>query len=156
MCPIVMNEFLTSKRFEELKKELEGLKTVKRLEVAESLRNSKELGDLSENSEYMEARDEQTRLEKRIIELEGKLKNATIIKEGGSNGVISIGSAVEVSREGKTTKFVIVGTDEARPEEGYISHQSPLGKELIGKKSGDTVKIKTPAGSAEYRILKAS
>ena len=156
MCPIVMNEFLTLRRFEKLKKELEELKTVKRLEVAESLRNSKELGDLSENSEYMEARDEQTRLEKRIMELEMKLKNATIIKEGGSNGVIGIGSAVEVSRDGKTTKFVIVGTDEARPEEGYISHQSPLGKELIGKKSGDIVKIKTPSGSAEYSILRAS
>jgi len=152
-----MDEFLTAKRFEELKKELEQLKTVKRLEVAESLRNAKELGDLSENSEYMEAREEQNRVEKRIMELEATLKNATIIKEGSSkSGIVGVGSSVEVSRDSNTMKFIIVGTNEAKPEEGYISHQSPLGKELIGKKPGDSLKVKTPNGTAEYKVLKVA
>ena len=149
-----MDEFLTAKRFEELKQELEHLKTTKRLEVAENLRNAKALGDLSENSEYMEAREEQGRVEGRIMELEETLKNATIIKAGGSKGVVGIGSSVEVLRNGKPTKFVIVGTKEAKPEEGFISNQSPLGRELIGKKAGDKVAIDTPGGRVEYKIKK--
>jgi len=151
-----MEEFLTAKRFEELTEDLENLRTNKRLEVAENLRNAKELGDLSENSEYMEAREEQGRVEKRIMELEETLKNATIIKEGSKKGVIGVGSTVEVARNGKSLKFVIVGTNEAKPEEGFISNQSPLGKELIGKKSGESVKIATPSGNAEYKIRKVS
>jgi len=149
-----MEEFLTAKRFKELEAELEELKTNKRLEVAENLRNAKELGDLSENSEYMEAREEQGRVERHILELEETLKNASIIKEGNSKGVVGIGSSIRVSKDGKGMDFVIVGTNEARPEEGYISHQSPLGKELIGKKPGESVKIKTPGGNAEYKIQK--
>ena len=151
-----MDEFLTAKRFEELKVELEELKTAKRLEVAENLRNAKELGDLSENSEYLEAREEQGRVEKRIVELEETLKNATIIKEGSKKGVVGVGSTVEVLRSGKSMKFVIVGTNETKPEKGYISHQSPLGKELIGKKAGESVKVKAPSGNAEYKIRKVS
>jgi len=151
-----MDEFLTAKRFEELGVELETLKTAKRLEVAENLRNAKELGDLSENSEYLEAREEQGRVEKRIMELEETLKNATIIKEGSSKGIVGVGSTVEVLRSGKSMKFIIVGTNEAKPEAGYISHQSPLGRELIGKKSGESVKVKAPSGSTEYKIRKVS
>ncbi|KKW17149.1 MAG: transcription elongation factor GreA [Parcubacteria group bacterium GW2011_GWA1_50_14] len=147
-----MEEFLTAKRFEELKNELEELKTAKRLEVAENLRDAKELGDLTENSEYLEAREEQGRVEKRITELEETIKNASIIKEGSSKGVVGVGSTVEVLRGGKSMKFVIVGTNEAKPENGFISYQSPLGKELIGKKAGDSVKINAPSGSAEYVV----
>ena len=143
-----MEEFLTAKRFEELKNELEELKTAKRLEVAENLRDAKELG----NSEYLEAREEQGRVEKRITELEETIKNASIIKEGSSKGVVGVGSTVEVLRGGKSMKFVIVGTNEAKPENGFISYQSPLGKELIGKKAGDSVKINAPSGSAEYVV----
>ena len=149
-----MEEFLTAKRFEELKGELEELKTTRRLEVAENLRNAKQLGDLSENSEYIEAREEQGRVEKRITELEETLKNASIIKGGNSSGFINVGSTVEVSRGGQAMKFAIVGTNEAKPEEGYISYQSPLGKELIGKKVGDSVKIIAPSGTSEYKILR--
>jgi len=149
-----MDKFLTAKGFEELSAELEGLKTVKRLEVAENLRNAKDMGDLSENSEYLEAREEQGRVERKILELEETLQNATIIKEGNSKGVVDIGSAVEVLTGDKKVKFSIVGTNEARPEEGFISNQSPLGRELIGKKAGDVVKVETPKGKVEYKIRK--
>ena len=150
-----MDEFLTAKRFDELEKELEELKTTKRLEVSENLRNAKDLGDLSENSEYLEAREEQGRVERRILELEETLKNATIIKEGsGSKKEVGIGSKVEVMRSGKTLKFSIVGTNEAKPENGFISNQSPLGRELIGRKVGESVKIEAPGGMKEYKIRK--
>ena len=149
-----MDEFLTAKGFDELTEELEELKTTKRLEVAENLRNAKALGDLSENSEYLEAREEQGRVERRILELEEMLKNATIIKAGKSKGVIDVGSTVEVLTGGKKVKFSIVGTNEARPEEGFISNQSPLGRELIGKKTGEAVVIEAPSGKVQYKIQK--
>jgi transcription elongation factor GreA len=148
-----MDTFLTSGRLEELKQELELLKTKRRFEVAEKLREAKALGDLSENSEYLEAREEHSRLENRIVELEEIIKNATIIK-GSSRDTVGIGSTIEVTRDGKKLKFFIVGTSEARPEEGFISNQSPLGKELIGKKVGDTIVIDAPSGKVKYRIRK--
>jgi len=148
-----MEQFLTKKRFEEFKEELRKLKTEKRVEVSEKLRNAKELGDLSENSEYLEAREEQGKLERRIMDIEEILKNASIIKEGGSGkGIVDVGSTVKVARDGKQLKLIIVGSSEAKPEEGYISNQSPLGQELIGKKVGDTVIIKAPSGRIEYKI----
>jgi len=149
-----MNDFLTAKRFDELTVELEELKTTKRLEVAENLRNAKDLGDLSENAEYLEAREEQGRVEGRILELEETLKNATIIKEGKSKGVVDVGSTVDVLTNGKKVKFSIVGTNEAKPEKGFISNQSPLGRELIGKKIGETVVIEAPNGKVQYKIRK--
>lgn len=151
-----MGEFLTAKRFNELTEELEELKTTKRLEIAENLRNAKELGDLSENSEYLEAREEQGRVEGKILELEETLKDASIIKKGSSKGVIGVGSTVEVLHHGKHVKFIIVGTNEAKPEEGFISNQSPLGKGLIGLKVGESVVIAAPNGKAEYKIRKIS
>lgn len=152
-----MNYFLTKKRFEEFEKELRELKTKRRLEVSERLKEAKELGDLSENSEYLEARGEQERVERRIAELEDILKNVTLIREGGSGrDVVDIGSTVEVARDGKKMKFIIVGSAEAKPEEGFISNQSPLGKELLGKKVGDKVVIEAPSGRIEYKIQKIS
>lgn len=151
-----MGEFLTAKRFEELTKELEELKTTRRSEVAENLRDAKELGDLSENSEYLEAREEQGRVEGKILELEETLKDASIIKEGSSKGIVGIGSTVEVLSHGKHVKFIIVGTNEAKPEDGFISNQSPLGKGLIGLKIGESVMISAPNGKVEYKIRKIS
>lgn len=150
-----MSYFLTKKRFAEFEEELRELKTKRRLEVSERLKEAKDLGDLSENSEYLEARSEQERVERRIAELEEILRNATIIKEGGSGkGVVDIGSTVEVDRGGKTLKFIIVGSSEAKPEDGYISNQSPLGKELLGKRVGEKVIIDAPSGKVEYKIKK--
>ncbi len=150
-----MDYFLTEKRFNELKKELREFKTKKRIEVAEHLKSAKDLGDLSENSEYHEAREEQERIERRIIELDDLLKNAKIIKEGGDSAdVIGVGSVVEITCEQKKQRFVIVGTNEAKPEDGYISSKSPLGKELIGKRKGDKVVVDAPSGKMAYKISK--
>lgn len=151
-----MDYFITKKRLEELREELKNLKTVSRPEVVEHLRTAKELGDLSENSEYLEARDEQNRVEMRILELEDIVKNAKIIKKSSSNEIVDVGATVDVMRGEKLTQFIIVGSTEAKPEEGYISNQSPLGKELIGKKVGDVLEIETPSGKVEYKIQKIS
>ena len=150
-----MKHFLTQKRLDEFKEELKKLKTERRLEVSEKLKNAKDLGDLSENSEYLEAREEQGRVEGRIIEIEEIIRSASIIKEGGGGGgVIDVGSTVEVVRDGKQLKFIIVGSSEAKPEDGYISNESPLGQELIGKSAGESVIIETPGGKVEYKIKK--
>ncbi len=152
-----MNYFLTKQRLEELRRELEELKTKKRLEIAEKLRSAKDLGDLSENSEYLEARDEQARVERRIAELEETTKNAVVIKEGVSKNEVDLGSTVEVARDRKQLKFVIVGSEESKPEKGFISNESPLGRALMGCKVGDSVEVNTPAGEkVQYKIQKIS
>ena len=131
------------------------LKTDKRLEVAEELRQAKELGDLSENSEYLEAREKQTRLELQIAEIEETLRHASIIKGGQSKEKVEVGSTVEVLRDKKHLKFVIVGSEEAKPEDGFISNESPLGQKLLGSQVGDSVEVKTPVGSLiQYKIQK--
>src|SRR3989344_2337937 len=138
-----MNYHLTAERLAELKAELNKLKTVKRIEVADRLKKAKELGDLSENAEYSEAREEQERIENRIVELEDMIQNSELIKKSSDKKHIDIGSTVEVTRGGKLMKFFIVGSNEANPGEGRISNESPLGKELIKHNVGDTVTIET-------------
>ncbi len=147
-----MDYYLTSERLEELKKELAELKTVRRAEVAERLKRAKELGDLSENAEYMEAREEQNQVETRIVELEEMTKNAAVIKHT-NGGKVQIGSTIDSENDGRKMTFTIVGPNEADPGAGKISNESPLGKVFLDKKSGDTVKVKTPAGEATYKIL---
>lgn len=147
-----MEYYLTPERLEELKKELNELKTTRRAEVAERLKRSKELGDLSENSEYMEAREEQSQVETRIIELEEMIKNAAVItRTGGAKA--QVGSVIETEKDGRKMSFTIVGPNEADPVAGKISNESPLGKAFLDKKSGDAVKVKTPAGEVTYKIL---
>lgn len=147
-----MEYYLTPERLEELKKELNELKTTRRAEVAERLKRSKELGDLSENSEYMEAREEQSQVETRIVELEEMIKNAAVItRTGGAK--IQVGSVVETEKDGRKMIFTIVGPNEADPGAGKISNESPLGKAFLDKKSGDVVKVKTPSGEATYKII---
>jgi transcription elongation factor GreA len=147
--------YLTKERFEELKQELEVLKGDKRKEVAERLKQAKEFGDLSENSEYSEARDEQSRVENRILEVEDILKNAAMI-EGGTSIAdrVTIGSTVSVKKDGKVSRYRIVGSNEAKPEEGKISNESPLGKAFLEKKVGESVSVTTPGGAAQYQITK--
>ncbi len=147
-----MDHYLTSKKLEELKAELENYRGVRRLEVAERLKRAKELGDLSENSEYFEAREEQQFVESHIYELEETIKNASLIKMTHGSKNIQIGASFTASRAGKETKFTIVGADEVKPEAGFISNESPIGKAFLGKKPGDSVKIKTPSGEVEYKI----
>ncbi len=148
------NYYLSEKRLEELKAELIELKLVKRLEVAERLKRAKEYGDLSENAEYSEAREQQDNLESRIDELEEILQGATIIKKPGSQEFVDVGCEVEIKVNAKTKKFSIVGSNEAKPEEGFISNESPLGRAIIGKKIGDTVSVKAPIGEITYQIIK--
>lgn len=146
--------YVTKDRFEELKKELEELKTKKRLEVGERLKRAKEYGDLSENSEYSEAKDEQLQVESKIIELENMVKNAILIKKNGGSDEVRIGSTVEVLKNGKEFKYEIVGSNEAKPEEGKISNESPIGAVLLGKKVGETIVVQAPGGQSEYKIVK--
>lgn len=147
-------EYLTKEKFEELEAELERLKTEGRREVTESLKIAKELGDLSENSQYIEARDEQQRVERRISEIEQMLKEAEIIDQKSSKKrtVVEVGATVEASLNGEQVKFFIVGSSEANPVGGYISNESPLGRVLIGRKVGDEVEVKTPSGKFVYKI----
>jgi len=148
------NYYLSAKKLEELKQELYELKTIKRLEIAERLKRAKEYGDLSENAEYSEAREQQDTLESRIDELEDITKNASIIRKSSCQEVVDLGCEVQVEHKGETKKFTIVGSNEAKPEDGLISNDSPIGQAIIGKKIGDSVKIKIPAGEIIYKILK--
>ncbi|MBI2013884.1 MAG: transcription elongation factor GreA [Candidatus Colwellbacteria bacterium] len=152
-----MTYFLTEERLTELKTELEKLATEKRIEVSKRLKRAKELGDLSENAEYTEARNEQERVENRISELKEIIENAEIIKKGGGSGLVNIGSTVEVEKNGKRLTFSIVGSNEARPDKGYISNESPLGSKLINRRIGEVVSVDTPDGrKIEYKIVKIS
>ncbi len=149
-----MDYYLTPERLEELKKELEESKTKKRAEVAERLKRAKELGDLSENVEYQEAREEQAQVEGRILELEEIIKNASVIQKTGKQGVVQMGSTVIAEKNGQEIKFRIVGSNETKPEAGQISNESPLGKAFMNRKIGEVVKVKTPSGEATYKIIK--
>jgi transcription elongation factor GreA len=147
-------QYLTQERLEEFKKELEMLKTTKRLDVAQRLKTAKEYGDLSENSEYVEAREEQANVEGRIFELEELLKEAVTIKTGEGGDVVGVGSIVTVKKGDKTVTYTIVGSYEAKPEQGLISDESPLGKAFMKKKVGDIVKVTTPGGVLNYEVMK--
>jgi len=147
-------QYLTKERLEEFKLELEELKNKKRNEVAQRLKQAKEYGDLSENSEYAEARDEQANVETRIFELEDLLKSAVIIEKAEANGAVQVGSAVTVKKGDKTSVYSIVGKYEAKPEEGRISDESPLGKAFLKRKAGDKINVTTPGGAVTYEILK--
>jgi transcription elongation factor GreA len=148
-----MDHYLTLERLEALKNELQELKTVKRIEVSERLKKAKELGDLSENAEYTEAREEQARVETRIVELEDMVRHASLIKKEDQHQKVKIGSTVKVSKEGKEFDFRIVGSNETRPERGLISNESPLGKAFLDRAAGEGVVVKTPSGEARYKIL---
>lgn len=146
--------YLTQDKFNELKAELESLKTVKRKEVAESLEAAKSLGDLSENAEYQEARELQAQIEDRIGYLENMLKTASIVSSHHSEKV-EVGSTVVVNKgkEKTESKYQIVGSEEANMAAGKLSNLSPLGVALMGKKVGDSFTLKTPAGPVGYKVL---
>jgi transcription elongation factor GreA len=149
---------LTPEGLDKLKDEIEHLSTVKRREVAERIKEAREFGDISENSEYDDAKNEQAMLEARIASLEEKLRSASVIdaSELDSN-VVRVGSLVSVKDEGsgKSLKYTIVGSTEANPSENRLSNESPVGKGLLGRKKGDTVKVQLPNGkSRELKITK--
>ena len=140
---------LTPEGYERLKAEIEHLSTQRRREVAERIKEAREFGDISENSEYDDAKNEQMMLEARIAELEQKLRSAQVIdaSELGTD-VVRVGSTVHVKDEktGKSTKYTIVGSAEANPAEAKLSNESPVGKALVGRKKGDNVTVLLPNG----------
>ena len=148
---------MSQSRFDELEKELNYLKTTRSDEVAEMIKVARGFGDLSENSEYDEAKNEQGKLYSRINELENVLLHAVIIEEGDMpTDRVTIGSTVTVTdvKRGKSRSFKIVGSQEADALPGIISEDSPFGKALMNRKEGETVIVNAPAGEIEYRIDK--
>jgi len=151
--------FLTKEGYQKLAEELENLRTTKRLEVANRLHEAMEGGELIENAEYEAAKNEQAFVEGRIQELEMLLATAKIIDENGrkKSDSVQIGSKVTI-KEGNfdPETFTIVGAAEANPREGKISNESPIGKAILNHKVGDTVKVETPGGTYNVKILKIS
>lgn len=145
--------YVTAGKLEELKQELNDLKTKKRIEVADRLKRAKEMGDLSENDEYVQAREEQSMVEGRIFELEETVRNAVIITKEGNGKNVQVGSTVVAEKDGQQLKFVIVGSNESKPEAGFISNESPLGKAFVGRKAGERVAVATPRGEVVYKIV---
>lgn len=148
-----MSVYLSKSGLEKLKKELRELKVQKRQEIAARLEHAKSLGDLSENAEYQEAKEEQSLVEAQIAELEENLRNAVIIGEDLGTDLVRIGSTVRVKSNRGEESYMIVGSEEADPLRGKISNESPLGKAFLGKKVGERIEVKTPGGLIEYEIL---
>jgi transcription elongation factor GreA len=145
---------LTAEGLSKLEQELDELKTVHRREVNDRIRQAKEYGDLSENAEYEDAKQEQAFIEGRILKLEGMIRNARLIDESEyAADEVHLGAIVKVKdAKGQSYEFFIVGSAEADPSNRRISNESPLGKELIGKKKGATVDVATPRGIVKYKI----
>lgn len=148
------NHYLTKEKYAELTKELIELRTGGRKEVAEELEYSKQLGDLSENAEYHQARERQALLEDRITRLDALLKGVVLIDTHHSEAV-NIGSTIEIQKEGKkeTLTYTMVGTEEADMSQNKISATSPIGLAMKGKKKGETFNVKTPIGAVKYKIV---
>ena len=147
--------YLTEDGVKKLKAELEELTSAGRKEIAKALKEAKELGDLSENAGWDDAKERQVFIEGRIAEIESILKQAKIIKKT-TGGSVDIGSTVHVELESGKQQFRIVGSTEADPANGLISSESPIGKALLGRKKGDEVAIEVPAGTMIYKIVKVA
>ena len=145
---------MSQERLEELKSELEYMETVREKEVSEQIKEARSFGDLSENSEYDEAKNEQGKLYSKIAEYKDLIENAVIIENGTGQGVV-MGSRVTVREIGgeETERFHIVGSQEANPLEGLISDESPLGRVLMGHMKGEKVTLEAPMGVVHYEIL---
>lgn len=145
--------YLTTAGLDKLKAELAELKDERRPAVIGRLKDALSHGDLSENAEYEEAKNEQAFVEGRIAELEGLLKNSQIVSGNQNDGSVGLGATVKVKHDGKNSTFTIVGAAEADPTEGLISNESPLGKALLDKQTGETATVETPKGATKYEIL---
>ncbi|TSC61586.1 MAG: transcription elongation factor GreA [Parcubacteria group bacterium Gr01-1014_106] len=147
---------ITEEGLKKLQDELHALKTVKRREVADAIQRAKEQGDLSENAEYVEAKEAQGHVEQRIAELEASLKNVEVIQKNGvtNHTAVAVGDTVTIRWNGDETSYTIVGANEADPAAGKISNESPVGTALLGKRVGDTTNIRTPSGVKEAHIVR--
>ena len=147
---------LTQEGYDKLEEEVELLKTVRRKEVAERIKVAISFGDLSENAEYDEAKNEQAQVEERIMKLENMIRKAVIIDESQIDvNVVTIGSIVKVNdvEFDEEVEYTIVGSAEADPYDGKISNESPVGKALLGRSVGDEVDVQVPDGTAKFKIL---
>ena len=151
----ILMEYLTLEKKNLLEDELKQLMTVRRKEIADALEYAKSLGDLSENAEYHQAREDQANCEDRITHIEQILKNAVIMDDKHATGVVSVGSTVTVVKKGSKEEktFALVGSEEADSISGKISNESPLGSAILGKKKGDKVIVHAPKGDVEYTIV---
>ncbi len=145
--------YLSKEGLAKLRSELDEMISVKRPEVANRIHDAKEHGDLSENAEYEDAKNEQAFVEGKIQTLEALIKNATIIDENHSTEHVQIGSTVSVESGDGSETFTIVGSAEAKPGEGRISNESPVGRALLGKRKGDKILVRVPAGDFSYKIV---
>jgi len=147
---------LTAEGFERLSEEIEYLATIKREEVSERIRDAREFGDISENSEYNEAKNEQAKLEMRIGSLEMKLRNARVLSGSDiKTDAVGIGCKVHLEdiKHGDSFHYMVVGSAEADPANKKLSNESPVGKAIMGHKAGETVRVATPRGGARYKIV---
>jgi transcription elongation factor GreA len=152
----VKDVLLTPEGLEKLKGEIEYLKTDKRREVAERIKHAREFGDITENSEYDDAKNEQAMVEQKIAQLEERLTRARLIeKKDVPKGVVAVGTRVRLKDmdANETIEYVIVGSAEANPREQKLSNESPVGRAIIGRKKGETVEVAAPRGSLKYKIV---
>jgi len=145
--------YLSQEGLDKLREELNEMVTVRRAEVAARIQEAKEHGDITENAEYEDAKNEQAFVEGRIQTLSALIKNAVIIDEHTSTSFVAIGSTVDVESEDGKETFRIVGSAEANPAQGRISNESPVGRALLGHRKGDKVQVSVPAGSWTYKIV---
>lgn len=154
----VKETLLTAEGFKKLEEELAHFKSVRRIEVAQRIKTAIEYGDISENSEYDDAKNEQAFIEGHIIELENKINTAKIIDEKTRTSAVSVGSKVKLldTAYNEEIEYVIVGSSEADPFNNRISNESPVGSAILGKKQGDSVEVNTPDGPVTFKILSIS
>ncbi|MDD5031811.1 MAG: transcription elongation factor GreA [Patescibacteria group bacterium] len=149
------DQIISQDGYDKLKKELDYLTNVRRKEIADRIEKAKELGDLSENAEYQDAKDEQAFNEGRVMEVTNLLKNLTVVEDDHEKkGGVAMGSKVTVKNSHGEKEYTIVSFNEADPLSGKISNESPLGVAFLGKGEGDKVKVSTPKGEVEYEIIK--
>jgi transcription elongation factor GreA len=147
------DQIISQEGYDKLKKELDDRINIKRLEIAGRIEAAKELGDLSENAEYAEAKDEQAFNDGRIGELMALLKSVTVVQNGSDKNKVSMGSRVTAVIGGKTKEFTVVSFNEANPSDGKISNESPLGVAFLNRKKGDKITVNTPRGPVVYEII---
>lgn len=143
--------YVTPEGLAKLKAELHELKTVRKREVANRIEKAKELGDLSENAEYADAKDEMSFIDGRMIEIEDTINRAKIIEASGTD-VVNIGCTVEIEGGGQKKTYTIIGSSEADPASGRISNETPLAHALLGKKVGDAIEVRLPSGVVTYTV----
>ncbi len=149
-------EFITKRGLNKLNKELEVLVKIKRPQIAEKIREAVSFGDITENAEYAEAKDEQAFIEGRIMEIEETLRTVTVVQPavGRTVSTAQIGCAVGLSAGAQRKNFIIVGKGESNPSKNEVSSDSPVGQAMLGKKIGDRIMVSTPGGNKQYKIVK--